>query len=399
MTTAKGALDGLHVLDLTQFMAGPFATMILADLGADIVKIESPGRGDQTRHALGTPGKGDDTLAFHALNRNKRSLTLDLKTTEGLEIFHQLAGKADVIMENFRPGVVHRLGIDYESVAKENPGIIYASISGFGQTGPYAGRPGFDLIAQAMGGIMSVTGSPDGTPVKAGVPIADLSAGLFAVIGILSAHASREKTGLGQYLETSLLESAIALSVWESAELWATGNAPQPLGSAHRLTAPYQAIEAMDGFFTMGAANQHLWVAACGALQRPDLPDDPRFGKNTERMKNLPDLIRELEQAVSRRSVAECVDALLDAGVPAAPIYDYRQVFDDEHVKYRQMKQHVIHPVEGETPSLGFPIKMNGTPASLRSPAPLLGEHSDDILRQLGLPEDTIRSLRQKNVI
>ena len=327
------ALTGMRVLDLTQVMAGPFCCQLLGDLGADVVKVEPPGVGDQSRRSMGFSMKGEDTAAYLAVNRNKRSVELNLKHDASRAAFHRLAETADVVVENFRPGVTKRLGVDYETLRERNRGLIYASISGFGQTGPYAMRPGFDLIAQGMSGVMSVTGEPGGDPVKCGIPIGDLSAGLFCAVGILSAYVARARTGEGQYIDTSLVEGALALSIWESAELWATGNVPQAFGSAHRLTAPYQALRTKDGHVTVGGNNTRLWTRLCEAVGRPELVDDERFATNADRMANRAELAAELESALAARTTAEWVEALLEAGVPAGPINDYAQVFDDPHIR------------------------------------------------------------------
>ncbi|TQM13818.1 enoyl-CoA hydratase [Pseudonocardia kunmingensis] len=385
MATPEGALAGMTVLDLTQVMAGPFCTMILADLGADVVKVENPESGDQTRASFGQAGTGADSKAFLALNRNKRSVTLDLKSDEGRATFHELVRSADVVVENWRPGVAAKLGVDHATLAPLNPGLIYASVSGFGQTGPYADRPGYDLIAQAMAGVMSVTGEPGDRPVKAGIPIGDLGAGLFTAVGILAAWASRQRTGEGQYVETSLFEAALALSVWESTEFWATGEAPQALGSAHRMSAPYQALATRDGFVTVGANNERLWQRLCRALEVEHLADDPRFATNTDRMEHRAELVVELERRLTEEDTGTWVERLLAAGVPAGPIQDYRQVLeDDPHVKARGMVATVEHPVEGLVPVLGSPLHLSRTPASVRLPPPLLGEHNGEVLASAG---------------
>jgi formyl-CoA transferase len=380
------ALDGIRVVDLTQVMAGPFCTMLLGDMGADVIKVEPPA-GDLSRSMGGDRLRleGGDHAPFFALNRNKRSLTLDLKLADDRGVFLALARTADVLVENFRPGVTQRLGVDYESVAPHNPRLIYASISGFGQKGPYADRPGFDLIAQGMSGIMSVTGEPGGAPVKCGVPIADLSAGLYAANGILAALVARERTGNGQYLETSLFESALALSVWETAEYWATGEAPQPLGTAHRLNAPYQVFRTRDGHVTVAALSDQQWQQLCRVVDRPALAADARFASNGARMANRPALARELATALAGRSTAEWVERLLAAGVPAGPLHDYDQVMNDPHTHARQMIEEVDHPVAGTVRTLGFPVKMTGTPLRVRRPPPLLGEHNAELRRELGL--------------
>jgi formyl-CoA transferase len=365
----------MTVLDLTQVMAGPFCTMILADLGADVVKVENPESGDQTRSAFAHPG------AFRALNRNKRSVTLDLKSDEGRATFHELVRSADVVVENWRPGVAAKLGVDYETLRPLNPGLIYASVSGFGQTGPYADRPGYDLIAQAMAGVMSVTGEPGDRPVKSGIPIADLGAGLFTAVGVLAAWTSRQRTGQGQYVETSLFEAALALSVWESTEFWATGKPPQPLGSAHRMSAPYQALATRDGYVTVGANNERLWQRLCRALDAPDLVDDPRFARNDDRMAHRAELVTELERRLAAEDTATWVERLLAAGVPAGPIQDYQQVLEeDPHVKARGLVSTVDDPADGPVPVLSSPLHLSGTPAVVRRPPPRLGQHNEELL-------------------
>ncbi|MGQ0647990.1 MAG: CaiB/BaiF CoA transferase family protein [Gemmatimonadaceae bacterium] len=380
------ALDGIRVVDLTQIMAGPYCTMQLGDLGADVVKVEPPGGGDLSRSMGGVHlrMRGSDNAPFFALNRNKRSIVLDLKVDGDRTTLLALARTADVLVESFRPGVTRRLGIDYATIAALNPRIVYASISGFGQDGPYADRPGFDLIAQGMSGIMSVTGEPDGAPVKAGVPIADLSAGLHALYGILAALLARVKTGRGQYIETSLFEAALGLAVWETTEYWATGRAPGPMGSAHRLNAPYQVFRTRDGHITVAALSQHQWQRFCTVLGRDSVTTDARFATNDARMSHRGALATEIEKALGERTTAEWVDRFLQAGVPAGPIHDYAQVFDDPHTIARAMIEEIEHPVEGSVRTLGFPLKMRDTPLQVRRPPPLLGEHGAEILRELG---------------
>src|SRR5690554_4332954 len=320
------ALSGIRILDLTQVMSGPFCTMMLADLGADVIKIENPQGGDQTRKDWGFAIKGDDSRAFLALNRNKRSVCLDLKSEEDLQNFYALVETADVVIENFRPGVTKRLSIDYDTLREISPGLIYASISGFGQTGPYSKYPGYDLIAQGMAGVMSVTGEADGGPVKCGLPISDLGAGMFCAIGILGAVVARQKTGEGQYLETSLFESALAMSVWESTEFFATGNIPQRTGSANRMSAPYQAIATKDGHLTIGANNDKLWRGMCKLIGAEELADDERFVDNDRRMTNLRELVSVLEEYFAVRTTDEWIELFLDAGLPAGAIRDYEYV-------------------------------------------------------------------------
>ncbi|MFI6344229.1 CaiB/BaiF CoA transferase family protein [Streptomyces sp. NPDC050560] len=378
------ALAGIRVLDLTQVMSGPFCTMVLADLGADVIKVENPDHGDQTRKSWGRSVVGDDSRAFLSLNRNKRSVVLDLKSDTGRRTFLGLARTADVVIENFRPGVASRLGVDYDAVRAANPGVVYASISGFGQTGPYAAYPGYDLIAQAMTGVMSVMGEPGRPPVKSAIPVADLGSGLFCAIGVLAALRARDADGEGQYLETSLFDAALALSVWESTEFWSTGEPPAPLGSANRMSAPYQALATRDGHLTVGANNERLWQRLCTVLDTPHLFTDPRFADNDHRMLNQAVLAEELERTLRTRDTDDWVAALLGAGVPAGPIRDYRQVLtEDEHVRARAMVTAFHHPVEGETPVLGSPLKLSGTPVRPPAPAPLLGQHTAEVLEEL----------------
>lgn len=389
---AHPPLDGVRVIDLTQVMAGPFCTMLLADLGADVIKVEPPEKGDLSRSMGGARlrGRKTDHAPFLALNRNKRSVVLDLKSTAGRSVFLQLAETADVIVENFRPGVVRKLGIDYATIAERQPGIVYASISGFGQSGPYADRPGFDLIAQGMSGIMSVTGEPDAEPVKCGVPIADLAAGLYAAAGIQAALLAREKTGAGQFLETSLFEAALGLSVWEATEYFATGEAPKPLGSAHRLNAPYQAFRTADGFVNLAALTPAQWRDLCACLDRMDLIEDARFGDNAARMANRPALAAELESALASDTTHAWVERFTAAGVPAGAILDYAQVFADEHTRERAMIEEIEHPIEGTVRTLGFPLKMHGSPLRVRRPPPLLGEHNAEVLAEIGVNESEL---------
>ncbi|MFC7397410.1 CaiB/BaiF CoA transferase family protein [Chelatococcus sp. GCM10030263] len=389
-------LERLKVLDLSQVMAGPFCCMLLGDMGADVIKIEPPGVGDQTRHSMGFRLKGADSGGFLALNRNKRSVEINLKTEAGREVFYELVRDADILVENSRPGVTARLKIDYPTLKAINPRLVYASISGFGQTGPWAERPGFDLIAQAMTGVMKATGHPGQPPVKCSVPIADLGAGMFATYAILSAVIGRELTGEGQYIDTSLFETALGLSIWESAEYWGTGKVPEAIGSANRMSAPYQAVRASEGYLVIGAANQKLWEILCEVIDRRDLKDDPRFLTNVDRLQNRGELIPELEKSFVTRTAEEWTEALLAAGVPAAPIYDFGQALASEQALAREMVMEVEHPVEGSFKALGFPVKMSGTPQQVRRPPPLLGEHTESVLTDLGFSPDRIEAFRSK---
>jgi formyl-CoA transferase len=393
------ALEQLTVIDLTQVMAGPFCCQLLGDLGARIVKVEPVGYGDHTRHSMGHRMPGGESSAFLAVNRNKQSIAIDLKQEAGRDAFYQLVRGADVVVENFRPGVTSRLGVDYATLSRLNSRLIYASISGFGQTGPYADRPGYDLIAQAMSGIMSVTGEAGGGPAKAGVPVTDMSAGLFCAVGILAACMARQQTGRGQYIDTSLYEAGLALSVWETAELWATGRVPQPLGSAHRMTAPYQALRTRDGHIMVGANNPRLWQRLCQALDRQDLLDDPRFTASADRMERRDVLAGELESVLKSRDTDDWVAALLAAGVPCGPLRNYEQACRDPHTLAREMVVTMEHPAEGEIRGLGIPVKLSGTPGEIRRPAPMLGEHTDELLAGLGYSAADISALREQGAV
>ncbi|MGO9135969.1 MAG: CaiB/BaiF CoA transferase family protein [Methylovirgula sp.] len=388
-------LSGVRVLDLSQVMAGPFATMLLGDLGADIIKVEPPGGGDQTRGSMGFKMKGSDSMGFLNLNRNKRSIALNLKSDAGREILYKLVETADIVIENYRPGVMKRLRCDYETLRKINPRLIYASISGFGQTGPWAERPGFDLMAQAMSGILSVTGQPGGPPAK-GVPVADIGCGLFTVYAVLAAYIGQQKSGEGQYIDASLFEAALAFSIWDAADYWGTGVVPTPLGTGNRMGAPYQAVHAKGGYFVLGATNQKLWTLLCGALDRKELLDDPRFTTVAQRLANREVMIEELEKTLLTRPAEEWVDLLLAAGIPAAPIYTYAEAFESEHGKAREARIDIDHPIEGKVPNIGFPVKLGGTPQQVRHHPPLLGEHTDAVLAELGLDEAAMQDLKAR---
>jgi formyl-CoA transferase len=392
-----GALDGIRIIDQTQVMAGPFASMLLADMGAEVIKVE-PLEGEHARH-VGLEAAPGVAAAFLAVNRGKKGITLDLKQPDGVAVLKRLVETADVLVENYRPGVAARLGVDYAALSAVNPRLIYCSISGFGQTGPYAGRGGYDLIAQGMAGIMSATGSDGGPPVKVGVPVADLGAGLFALLGILAALRARRITGRGQQVDTSLFEAALALSAWEATEYWYTGEIPKRLGTAHRLNAPYQALRAGDGHFTVGAANPKLWPIFAGLIGRPELTQDPRFKGVGDRVKNRAALEKELEVATSRETRAHWLAKCEAAGIPAGPIYSIPEALADPHAQARGMVQELEHPQAGRVKTLGNPVKLSRSPATLRSAAPLLGADTDTVLAGVGYTAAQIAALRVKKVL
>lgn len=389
-------LMGVKVLDVSQVMAGPYSCMLLADMGADVIKVEPPGSGDQTRGAMGFKMKGPDSMGFLNMNRNKRSIAINLKSEAGKAILFKLVKEADILVENYRPGVMKRLGVGYEVMSKINPALVYVSISGFGQSGPWAMRPGFDLMAQAMSGIMSVTGNGDGKPVKAGVPVADIGCALFATYAALSAYIGAKNTGQGQYIDASLFDSALAFSIWDTSEYWGTGNPPVALGTANRMTAPYQAVKAKDGYFVMGATNNKLWQKLCEILERPDLLQKAEYQTIAGRLGQREQLIQELENSFTLKSADEWIDLLLEHGIPAGPILDYPQAFESEHGRHRQMRIEIDHPLEGKVPNIGFAVKMQGTPQEVRRHPPLLGEHTQEVLMQVGFTPDEIKELEEQ---
>ena len=354
-------LGGVVVLDCTQIMAGPFCTLLLADMGADVIKVEKPDGGDDNRR-MGPPFIAGRSAAFLAINRNKRSLALDLRSEKGREVFIRLVEQTDVVVENFRPGAMDRLGLGYRQLDEIKPSLIYCSISGFGQTGPYRERGGFDLVTQGMSGLMSVTGTPGAPPVKVGVPITDLTAGMYGAYGILSAYIHRLRTGEGQMVDTSLLEAGIAYTFWESAVYFATGEIPGPLGSAHRMTAPYQAIKTKDGYINIGAATQSTWEGLCRAIGREELITDPLFATIGDSKKREVELAALLEETFSLGTTAHWLEALEASGVPSGPINDLGQVYSDPQIRARNMLVEQEDPELGRLKYIGIPVKLSLTP-------------------------------------
>lgn len=393
------ALAGLKVVDLSHIMAGPACTLMLADMGAEVIKVEKSAGGDDSRR-MAPPLIGDEAAAFLMMNRNKRGIALDLRTEGGKQVLRRLLAKADVVVENYRRGTLAKLGFDYESLRRDNPGLIYCAISGFGRSGPYADRGGFDLIAQAMSGIMSITGSsPEDPPVKCGPPLTDITAGLLATIGILAALRKREETGWGQMVETSLLEAGIIQTYWQSAMTFATGVAPGPLGSAHPLTAPYQAFPTSDGWIVVGGANQSNWLRLVEVLEAPELAKDPRFLDNEQRMAHRKELEEELNRRFRTRSCSVWLACLEKAGLPAGPVYDIKQMHEDPQVLAREMVVEVEHTKLGPVKTLGLPIKFSDTPGGPRRGAPLLGEHTHEILREHGFSAQEIEALIEAGAV
>ncbi len=395
-----GPLSGLRVIDLSHVMAGPTCTMLLADMGADVIKVERIPGGDDSRRSV-PPTIAGESAAFLMMNRNKRGIALDLKKEPGRLVLSRLLSNADVVIENYRQGVMERLGFGFEALHKQNPRLIYCAISGFGRTGPYAGRGGFDLIAQGMSGLMSITGEgPGRPPVKVGAPITDITAGILACVGILAALHHRSATGQGQMVDTSLFEAGIIHTYWQSAICFATGQPPGPMGSRHPLSAPYQAFATSDGWITLGAANQENWLRLVETLEDPALGNDPRFANNAERMRNLPALEAALTPIFKRRSSTEWLHRLKEAGVPAGPVLDVAQMQSDPQALARDMIVETVHPTAGRVKSFGLPVKFSGSvPGRPRRPAPLLGQHSREVLREAGFSDAEIDTFAAQGAV
>ena len=395
--TSNQSLEGITVIDCSQILAGPFCSMLLADHGARVIKVEKPNGGDDVR-GWGPPFIGDDSSAFVQLNRNKESISLDIKEKSGKEILKKLIKTADVLIENSRVGTMDKLGFGYDDVKKINTKIIYCSITGFGSEGPYSKRGGFDLIAQGMSGLMSITGHPNSPPAKVGVPIADLNTGMFAMQGILSAYIHRLKKNEGQYMEVSLLESALAYTMYESSIYFTTGKISTPDGSAHRLTAPYQAFKTKDGYINIGAANQSNWERLLNVLDLENLNKDPEFSDSKNRQINRKKLEKILEKIFITKSSKEWINMLIENSIPSGPIYNMKEVWEDEQVKYRKMDVKLDHPKQKNSRNIGVAVKLSKTPGKIKTPAPLYGEHSIKILKELGYSEDEIINLVNSNI-
>src|SRR6267142_1162314 len=394
-----GPLSGMKVVDLTHVMAGPTCTLMLADMGAEVIKIEKIPAGDDTRYMV-PPKIGDVAASFLMMNRNKQGIALDLKTPGGAKVLRRLIESADVLVENFGPGVMDRLGFGYTDISKAPPALIYCSLSGFGRTGPYKHRRGFDLVAQAMSGIMSFTGErPDGPPVKCGAPLSDITAGIIAAMGILAAYAHRLKTGEGQWVETSLFEAALVQTYWQAAIAMATGVAPKAMGSAHPLNAPYQAFEASDKWIVVGGANQKHWLRTLEVLAATELAQDPRFATGADRMAHLKELEALLAARFVTKPAAHWLSALEDVGVPCGPVNDMLQALADPQTIARDMVVEVEHSSLGRVKTLGLPIKFSQTPGKVRTGAPRYGEHTGAVLRAYGFGDDEIAALRKERAI
>jgi crotonobetainyl-CoA:carnitine CoA-transferase CaiB-like acyl-CoA transferase len=389
---AQGPLHGVKVLELAQIMAGPTCGMLLADLGADVIKVERVPGGDDTR-TINRPSVAGESAAFMAMNRNKRGIALNLKVPAAKDALKRMASRADVLTENYRKGALDKLGLGYEVLRAVNPGLIYCSISGYGRTGPYADKGGFDLIAQGMSGLMAITGEPGGAPVKSGSPVCDINAGILAALGVVSAYLHRVKTGQGQLVDTSLFEAGIQQTYWHSAIFFATGAAPGPSGSAHILSAPYQAFRASDGWLNIGGANQANWERLTGVLGAPEWTADERFRTNSDRMKNLQALTTLMNARLKTRSVQDWIRALDAEGVPCGPINSIADMAADPQTVARQMVVELEHPRAGRTRALGLPIKLSATPGKVTRAAPLLGQHTREVLGEFGFSSEEIDGL------
>lgn len=394
MTADTGPLSNLRVIDLTRARAGPTAVRQLADWGAEVIKIELPASAGKD-----TLGGDRDGFDFQNLHRNKRSMTLDLKSERGRDIFFKLAGQADVIVENFRPDVKHRLGIDYKAVRALNPRVVYGSISGFGQEGPYRNRPGLDQIAQGMGGLMSVTGLPGQGPVRVGIPIADLTAGFNLAMGILIALLERERSGEGQWVRTSLLEAQITMMDLQAARYLMDGDVPGQAGNNHPVHIPTGVFETSDGAINIQASAQHLFKRLCDTLGAPEIYDNPDYADPKGRLANRDALNEEIATYTRRRATTDWIDALAEAGVPSGPIYKMDEVFADPQVQGLAMAPEVVHPTRGPIKLVGQAVKMSRTPQKIRSATPGLGEHTNEVLAELGLNQIEIEALHAANVV
>jgi crotonobetainyl-CoA:carnitine CoA-transferase CaiB-like acyl-CoA transferase len=396
--THTGPLAGMRVLELAQIMAGPTCGMMLADMGADVIKVEKLPGGDDAR-AYREPRVNGVSAPFMILNRNKRGIALNLKHAQGRDILLRMVKEADVLTENYRRGTLEKLGLGYDVLSKVNPGLIYCAVSGYGRDGPDADKPGFDLIAQGFSGLMSITGEPGGPPVKTGNSIADTNAGILAMAGITAAYVHKLKTGEGQVVDTSLIEAALQQTYWQAAIYFATGESSGPTGSAHLLTAPYQAFRASDGWINIGGANQGNWERIAVALGQPGWREDPRFATNSQRMENREVLVAMMSEIVATRTKAEWIAILDEAGVPVGPVHTMGEALSHPQTLARGMVVDLVHPQAGPTRALGCPIHFSKTATRIDRPAPMLGEHSRELLREYGYSDADIDGFVEAGVV
>ena len=392
-------LTGLRILDLTRVLAGPYCTMMLADMGADVVKVERPVAGDDTR-GFGPPFVGGESTYFMSINRNKRGMTLDLKHERGLDVLHDLLETADVVVENFRPGLMESFGFGYESARAINPRLVYCSISGYGGTGPDAALPGYDLIIQGEGGVASLTGDQDGPPFKVGTSQADIVAGMMACQGVLLALIARERTGRGQKVDIGMLDCQVAMLTYQAGIYFATGESPSRIGNRHPSIAPYETFECRDGYLNVACGNESMWRRFCGAAGLDELTEDPRFLSNADRVKHADDLRAVLGPAMTERTIAEWLEVLRSAGVPAGRIDSVRDVCEHPQVIARDMVVELEHPEAGPIRVTGVPVKLSDTPGAVDLPPPALGQHTEEVLSDwLGLSGAEVAELRRKKVV
>jgi crotonobetainyl-CoA:carnitine CoA-transferase CaiB-like acyl-CoA transferase len=397
-STHTGPLAGMRVLELAQIMAGPTCGMMLADMGADVIKVEKLPGGDDSR-GYKEPRVNGISAPFMILNRNKRGIALNLKLPQGREILLRMVRDADVLTENYRRGTLEKLGLGYDVLSAINPGLIYCAVSGYGRDGPYADKPGFDLIAQGFGGLMSITGEPGRPPVKTGNSIADINAGILAVVGITAAYAHKLKTGEGQVVDTSLMEAALQQTYWHAATYFATGVSAGPTGSAHLLAAPYQAFRTQDGWINIGGANQANWERIADALGHPEWRDDPRYATNSARMQNLDSLVQSMEAVLGEHSQAHWLEVFDRAGVPVGPVHSIGEALSHPQAIARGMVVDLVHPVAGPTKALGCPIHFSRTATQVRRPAPMLGEHTRELLAEYGYTAEDIDAFLAAGVV
>lgn len=391
-------LEGIKVLDLSRALAGPYCTMMLADMGAEIIKVEIPGRGDDSR-AWGPPFIEGESAYFMSVNRNKKSLTLNLKKEKSREIIHKLIKQSDVIIENFRPGTMEKLGLSYNNVKKTNSEVLYCSISGFGQDGPYRLLPGMDQVLQGMGGLMSITGEPGGPPIKVGVAVADIAGGMFAAFAIMIALYNREKTGKGQQIDISLLDCQVAWLTYQAGSYFASGKIPKPLGSGHPVVVPYQAFKSKDAYINIAVGNDQLWQKFCEAVGLENVKDNVKFSTNPKRVENRDEIVKIIGNLIKTKKGEEWLKILTDAGVPCGPINNLHKIFNDPQVLHRRMVHELMHPKAGNIKLTGIPIKLSDTPGEILTAPPILGQHNEEILIELGYSDKDIDEMRGEQVI
>jgi len=394
----NGALGEMKVIEVCQVMAGPFCGCLLADMGADVIKVENPEGGDTARD-MGRYFDGGEGHGFMNLNRNKRSIVVNLKEESGIKLLKELIKKSDIFIENLRPGTIDKMGLGYNDLKKINDSIIYASISGYGKTGPFSGKGGFDLVSQGLSSLMSFTGEQGGTPSKIPVPICDLNAGIYTAFSILSAYIYKQKTGMGQFIDTSLTDSGLGYTFWASSQFFPSGEIPIPRGSAHEMTAPYQAIKCKDGYLVLGAANQKSWERLCEAIGKEEYLTHPDYAENASRTEKYKQLAKDLELEFIKKNRDEWIKILDEAKVPCGPILNMQETFSHPQIKARDMCVEIEHPKAGPIKVLGFPPKLSLTPGVIRKPSPVLGEHTNEILIEFGISKENILELQKGKII